>query len=135
MVTSTRNPFEALIVSSFGFYACMTLALFNQLATATIRAFPVPFGHVFLAAAALSCAVVLVGFARANTATGLLIERAGLIGLAGVTASYAAWGIGTSGLRGSAFAVQMMAVAAASFLRSRQINAAKRTARRIREVR
>lgn len=134
MVTSARNPFEALIVGAFGVYACATLLFFSQLATTTIRAFPIPFGHVFLAAAAGSCAVVLVGFTRAGTATGLLIERAGLIGLAGVTLTYAAWGIGTSGLRGSAFAVQMAAVAAAAFMRARQINSAKRTARRSREA-
>lgn len=135
MVTSTRNPFEALIVGAFGVYACATLLFFSQLATTTIRAFPLPFGHVFLAAAAVSCAVVLVGFTRASTATGLLIERAGLIGLVGVTLTYAAWGIGASGLRGSAFAVQMAAVAVAAFMRARQINSAKRTARRFREVR
>lgn len=135
MVTSTRNPFEALIVGAFGAYAWAALFFFNQIATATIRAFPVPFGHVFLAAAAVSCVVVMLGFVRAGTATGLLVERAGLIGLAGVTITYAAWGIGASGFRGSAFALQMAAIAVAAFLRSRQINSAKRTARRSREVR
>ncbi|AUI56786.1 hypothetical protein [Amycolatopsis sp. BJA-103] len=130
MTTSTRNPFETLLVGAFGLYSLVGLFLFQQVATSTIRGFPVPAGHVFLAGAALSCAVVLVGVWRAATAAGLLIERAGLLGMSGITVTYAVWGLGMSGLRGLAFCLLLGAMAAAGLWRVWQITSARTAARR-----
>lgn len=129
LTPSQRNPFETLIVGAFGLYCVIGLFLFDQVATSTIRGFPIPYGMVFLFVAAVSCIIVLVGIVLASRAEGVLIERAGLIGLTGLTATYAMWAFGFQGLRGVAFGVMMLAIAFSGAWRAYQISRARRIAR------
>lgn len=116
------------MIAAFGLYCVASLIAFERVATTTLRTFPVPWAHVFLGASAIACVVALGGTIRASTVYGVLWERAGLTGLAGLTACYAVWGLTTSGLRGLAFVLLLSAVAVASAWRVVQINAARKRA-------
>lgn len=130
MVTSTRNPFQTLIVAAFGIYCIAGLAAFNAVATTTLRGYPVPFGHIFLAVGLITCSVAFTGIIRAGTVRGVLWERAGLTGLAGVGFAYACWGIGTTGVRALAFCLLLFAMSGASAWRAVQIARARKVAMR-----
>lgn len=131
MITpSQRNPFETFIVAAFGIYCVIGLFFFDEVATSTIRGFPIPYGMVFLLVAALSCIVVLTGIIMAQHAEGVLIERAGLFGLTGLTATYAMWAFAFQGSRGTAFGVMMLSIAFSSAWRALQISRARRLARK-----
>jgi hypothetical protein len=126
--TSRRNPFQVLIISAFGLYCIAGLAAYDRVATATIRSFPIPWGMVFLGLSAVACSVALTGTIRGGTVHGILLERAGLTGLAGVSGAYALWGLGNGGWRSLAFCLLLVAIAAAAVWRVVQINAARRQA-------
>lgn len=130
MITSTRNPFETLIVAAFGLYCAVALSMFDKVATTTLRGYPPPFGHVFLAIGLVTCSVALTGIIRAATVRGVLLERAGLTGLAGVGFAYACWGIGTTGVRALAFCLFLLAMAIAAAWRAWQISLARKAALR-----
>lgn len=130
MLTSTRNPFETLIVAAFGLYCGVALVAFDKVATNTLRNYPAPFGHLFLAVGLVTCSVALTGIIRAATVRGVLWERAGLTGLAGVGFAYACWGVGTTGVRALAFCLFLMAMAGASTWRAVQISRARKVALR-----
>jgi hypothetical protein len=126
--TSRRNPFQVLIVGAFGLYCIAGLIAYDRVATGTIRAFPVPWGMVFLGLSAMACLVALTGTIRGGTVHGVLLERAGLTGLAGVSGAYALWGLGNGGLRSLAFCLLLLAMAIASTWRVVQINGARQAA-------
>lgn len=128
MIASTRNPFETLIVAAFGLYCVTGLVAFDSVATTTLRGYPVPFGHVFLAVGLVTCSVALTGIIRAATVKGVLWERAGLTGLAGVGFAYGCWGVGTTGVRALAFCLFLFAMAAAAAWRAVQISRARKVA-------
>lgn len=126
MITSTRNPFETLIVAAFGLYSGATLVAFDKVAITTLRAFPSPFGHIFSAIGLVTCSIALTGIIRAATVRGVLWERAGLTGLAGVGFAYACWGISAAGARALAFCLFLLAMAGASTWRAVQISRARK---------
>lgn len=129
MITVTpRNPFQILMIAAFGLYCIAGLIAFDRIATSTLRSFPQPWGMVFLAVAGLACSIALTGTIRSGSVRGVLLERAGLTGLAGVAAAYAVWGLAGNGLRGLAFALMLSAIAIASAWRIAQIEAARRGA-------
>lgn len=130
MITSTRNPFETLIVAAFGLYCIVGLIAFESVATTTLRGYPTPFGHLFLAIGLVTCSVALTGIIRAATVRGVLWERAGLTGLAGVGFAYACWGIGTTGVRALAFCLFLLSMAIAAAWRAWQISRARTAALR-----
>lgn len=128
MITSSRNPFETLIVAAFGVYCVVGLIAFNAVATTTLRGYPIPFGHLFLAVGLATCSVALTGIIRAATVRGVLLERAGLTGLAGVGFAYAVWGISGTGVRALAFCLFLAAMSAAAAWRVWQISRARKVA-------
>jgi len=130
MVTSTRNPFEVLLVSAFGIYCAASLIAFDRVATTVLRAFPEPWALVFLAAGLVACSITMSGIIRASTMKGVLYERAGLMALGGITFAYACWAIGNTGIRALAFALMLLAIAMSSVWRSVQISQARKTAMR-----
>jgi hypothetical protein len=127
---STRNPFQVFLILAMGIQAIIGSFYFNQAASAALRAFPEPWGRVFLAFTAVTCVVVLVGMSRPNSPEGILIERAGLYGLSGVTIAYALWAIGQSGFRATSFALILGAMGMSGVCRARQITRAYNNARR-----
>jgi hypothetical protein len=127
MPNQPRNPFEVMIVGAFGLYCLISLAVFDKVATTTLRNFPWPWAHLFLATALVACGMTLTGIVR-QTVRGVLVERAGLSGLTGITFMYAVWSLTNSGVRGMAFALLLGAICVSSLLRSRQIGALKRKA-------
>lgn len=130
IMASPRNPFQILMITAFGLYCVASLIAFARVATTTLRTFPVPWAHVFLAASAIACVIALGGTVRAGTVYGVLWERAGLTGLTGLTAAYAVWGLAGNGWRSLAFALFLVAIAVASAWRVVQINAARQQAAR-----
>jgi len=126
--TSTRSPFEVLLVAAFGIYCAASLIAFDKVATTVLRGFPQPWGLVFLGAGLLACSITMTGIIRASTMKGVLYERAGLTVLAGITFAYACWALGNTGIRGLAFALMLLALAASSTWRSVQISRAKKAA-------
>lgn len=129
MASTHRNPFQVAMITAFGVYCLLGAAFFDTVATTTLRAFPTPFGLVFLVLGALMCAVTLAGMTAASRATGVLVEQAGLYGLAGLTLAYACWSLGANGARSVAFAVMLLAFGSASTWRVWQIHQALREAK------
>jgi uncharacterized membrane protein len=130
MVTSTRNPFEVLLVSAFGIYCAAGLVAFDKVATTVLRAFPEPWARVFLGLALVTCVIVLIGIGRSSVAVGVLLERAGLVGLGAVCAAYTVWAFGNTGVRALGFGLLLGALAASSLLRAWQIARALGAARK-----
>lgn len=128
MVTSTRNPFEVFLVAAFGIYCATSLIAFDKVATTVIRGFPQPWGLVFLGAGLVACSITMTGIIRAATMKGVLYERAGLTMLGGITFAYACWALGSTGIRGLAFALMLLALTGSSVWRSLQISRAKKAA-------
>lgn len=130
MMTSNRNPFETLLVAFFGLYCAAGLVAFDRVATTVLRGYPEPWGRIFLGLTLITCVVTLVGIARASTAVGVLIERAGLVGLGGVCGAYTIWAFGSTGLRALAFGLLLAALAASAVWRAWQITRALVVARK-----
>lgn len=114
---------------AFGLYALAGIFAFEKVATTVLRGFPPPWGRVFLMLAFVTCVVVLVGVATAHTANGVLIERGGLVGLAGVCAAYSIWAFGNTGIRALGFGLLLGALAVSSAWRAVQITRALRVAK------
>lgn len=132
MITpAQRSPFEVLMTLAFGIYCVAGLVAFNQFATTTLQAYPEPWARVFLGLALVTCVLTLAGIAHAHTAVGVLIERAGLVGLSGVCATYTIWAFGNSGKRALAFGLLLGAIAASSAWRTWQISRALGQARKV----
>ncbi|MFD4196613.1 hypothetical protein [Amycolatopsis thermoflava] len=129
-LSGVRNPFQVMMIAAFGVYCAAGLVAFEHVATSTLRGYPEPWGHVFLGASFIACSIALTGTIRAKTVRGVLLERAGLTGLAGVTLAYAAWALSGNGVRSLAFVVLLGAMGAASAWRVAQISAARKAALR-----
>lgn len=130
MITpAQRSPFEVMLTVAFGLYCAAGLFAFDRVATTVLRGYPEPWGRVFLGLSLITCVVTLVGVVRAHTAFGVLVERVGLVGLAGVCGAYTVWAFGNTGLRGLAFGLLLGALATSSLWRAWQITRALGAAR------
>jgi hypothetical protein len=119
-IRSGKHPHEvALLFAAFLGGAC-GLLLFSTLASTTVRALPVPFGHVLYAGLAVGSGVALVGvFLRGMR--GARTESIGLWFMSGHCVAYAVGIFVASGARGSLVAGFMVALAVANLIRAVQI--------------
>lgn len=119
-IRSGRHPHEvAMLVAALALGSAGAVA-FDAVATTTARALTVPWGHVLYAGVALGAAITLTGITFHGVLFALL-ERAGLMALAGFLLVYAAAVIANSGVRGVAFAVFVGAFSVANLARAAQI--------------
>jgi hypothetical protein len=125
-----RSPFEVLIVAAFGVYCSAALVAFDVVATNTLRELPTGAAYTFLVAAIIGSVLTITGVVRGDS-VGVLWERAGLMMLSGICAAYAGWAVAVSGARALAFALLLLAVAAASLWRVIQIHRALSAARKV----
>ncbi|AXB47319.1 hypothetical protein A4R43_36740 [Amycolatopsis albispora] len=92
-----------------------------MVASTTVRALPEPFGHVLYASLAVGSVISLAGVFWPGV-TGALVERAGLIGLIGLSFCYAGMILVVNGWRGTAFTVFLTAFGLANLFRAFQIS-------------
>ncbi len=84
-------PYKVCILTETVVFSALILAFFDRLTGSTLRSFPAPWGHVFVAGLTLTAALSLYGIARQHTARGVLYERAGQIGFGILLLVYAIW--------------------------------------------
>jgi hypothetical protein len=105
-----RDAYKILIVAACVLYAALALPFFERLGSPSLKAFPLPVAMAFLATLGAFGVVVLVAIARHQDR----LEAHGQLGLAGVWTCFGLMGLNTSGGRATAFALFLLAFAAAA---------------------
>lgn len=95
----TVEPFEVATLAVSLLYGCLGLVLYEQVASRSIKLYPLLGGRVFLALLAVGAATALAGLSR-NNLRGLRLERAGLWLLVWLGAAYTVWTPFAVGWRG-----------------------------------
>lgn len=103
VIRSGREPFEVSMMFVCLAYGLAALAFYDKIAATSIRLYPAFGGVVFLALLAVGAAVTLFGLFGPGwrTVHGVHVERAGLVMLTGLCASYAVWAPFAVGFRGT----------------------------------
>lgn len=103
VIRSGREPFEVSLMSVCLAYGLVALIFYNKMAATSLRLYPAPGGMIFLGLLAIGAAVTLYGLFGPGwrTVHGVHIERAGLVMLTGLCASYAVWTPFSVGARGT----------------------------------
>jgi hypothetical protein len=105
-----RDAYKILIVSACVVYSAVAIPFYERLGSPSLKAFPYPVALSFLVILAGFGFVVLVAIARRQDR----LEAHGQLGLAGVWACFGIMGVSTSGGRATAFALFLLAFAAAA---------------------
>lgn len=124
-IRSGREPFEIALLSAVTLYGIVATVFFDKVSVTTLKSFPEPWGHIFIAAFGLGAGVALWGAVQASI-TGILVEKVGLWFVAGLGSAFALWSFGVNGIRALAFVILVLGVATASAARLRQIHLSNR---------
>jgi len=130
-ISSARTPYQVFILGVFFVYGMASLFLYSRIATASLKAFPEPWGRAFVAGLTLGAALVLWAALRNDVHTIVRFERTGHVILAGFFSVYASWSIGTVGMAGTAFWLTLLGLAGASVWRFLQIRQFVGVARKV----
>lgn len=102
-------------------YGASGLLAFDRVSTTTLRTLPGPWGCLFYASLLVAAVIALTGICWRGGLVGPLIERSGLLMLAGLWYAYSLSVIATSGLRGLGFFLICVGFGTANVVRSVQI--------------
>lgn len=125
------QPYKWSMVGELAITTPILLFFFARSAGGTLRRFPAPLGHIFLAGLAASAMIAAYGIIRGHTVRGVLWERAGQLGIAILLVTYGTWAIGLFGAAGTQFAGLILSRALAATLRVIQIGLIRRKERGI----
>lgn len=117
---SGREPFEVALLGAIALYGLVVTVAFDKVAVTTLRAFPEPFGRVFIILLALGALIAVIGVLMGNI-TGLLLEQVGLWWVSGLGLAFSIWSYGVNDARALGFIFLILGVAIASGVRLRQI--------------
>ena len=120
-IRSGREPFEIALLTAVTLYGIAATIFFDKVSVTTLKSFPEPWGHIFIAAFGLGSGVALWGAIQASI-TGVLVEKVGLWFVSGLGSAFAIWSFGVNGIKALAFVILVLGVAAASTARLRQIS-------------
>lgn len=120
VIKASRHPHEVLLLIGCLLWGIAGTVAFEQVAVTSVRSLPTPWGLVFYILLAVGAAVPLFGIFRAGI-TGALIERAGLLILAGMCLAFAVAIAFTVPVRGLGFVLLMAALGVANIIRALQI--------------
>lgn len=124
-IRSGKHPHEVALLFAALLLGLAGTLFFDETASTTARALPTPFGHVMYAGLGIGALVSLTGvFWRGLT--GALVERAGLVTASTWSLGYGVVILINSGWRGLMFGGFMVAFAAASLVRVKQIGSEAR---------
>lgn len=119
-IRSGKHPHEVALLTAACLGGVFGLLFFSTLASPTIRALPVPFGHVLYAGLAIGSGTALAGVFL-NGRRGARTECIGLWFMSGHCAAYAVGIFAAAGLKGSLIIGFMVALAVANLVRAVQI--------------
>lgn len=119
-IRSGKHPHEVALLVAALFGGACGLLFFSKLASTTVRALPVPFGHILYGGLAIGSGIALVGVFT-NGRRGARTECIGLWFMSGHCAAYAVGIFAAAGWGGSLIMGFMVALAAANLIRAVQI--------------
>lgn len=119
VIRSGRHPFEVVLLAVFLLSGVSNLANYNASASNALRGLSDTYGYVYYAGLALGSAITLVGVFWPGL-SGPLVERAGLLILTGLWASFGGLLL-AFGWRGVQFALLFFGFAAGAVWRIVQI--------------
>lgn len=122
MVDYERDPFKVFVLGVSAIYSPVGFFGFNHYAGGALHSFPRPMGQVFLAWLFVSSTTALCGIMWQRSVRGVLWERAGLYGVAGLFVTYGVWAGSVYGGPAFGFASLLIALGMAAMVRIRQIN-------------
>lgn len=99
-----RDPYKVMFLVICCLFSLYALVRFNAAAGTTLRSFPKPFGYIFLVVLGSSSGLSLFGIIRNRTVHGILLERAGQIGVGVLFLTYGAWAYSLFGETATGFA-------------------------------
>lgn len=120
MIRSGRHPHEVCLLGVCLLSGVSGLVNYSTVSSGTVRQLPEPWGLVFYAVM-LAGAVIALGGTLIPGLKGPLVERSGLVILAGLFTAYGIAALATSGTRALFFAAFMVGFATANVVRSVQI--------------
>lgn len=123
-----RDPFKVYILVVSAGYSVAASVRFDSLTSGALRAFPAPFGRVFLVWLFVLSATALYGIVRQRSVRGIFWERTGMYGIAFLFVTYGAWAWALFGGPATQFASQLIALGVAAMVRVRQINKRRKAA-------
>lgn len=121
MIRSGRHPHEVLLLVGCLLWGLFGLFAFDATASTSLRNLPAPWGQVFYGLLGAGAVVALAGAFLRRGIVGPLVERSGLLILAGMNIAYAVFVFGVSGSRAVGFSIFMICLATANIWRAAQI--------------
>lgn len=118
---SGRHPHEVFVLVGCLLWALFGLIAFDATASPSLRELPGPWGRVFYGLLGAGAVVAIVGVFLRRGIFGPLVERSGLLVLAGMNIAYAAFVYGLSGNRAAGFSIYMLCLAVANLWRAAQV--------------
>lgn len=119
-IRSGKHPHEVALLIAAAFGGVCGLLFFSTLASTTVRALPIPFGHVLYAGLAVGAGIALAGVFSKGL-WGARTECIGLWFMSGHCAAYAVGIFAAAGPGGSLIIGFMVAFGAANLIRAVQI--------------
>jgi len=117
-----KQPHEIWWLSVLLLWGTFGVFAFGQVASASVRSLPIPWGHVLYAGLAIWSLIALVGiYWRKNNPLGAIIEQVGLGGQSLYGVTYAIIILGVAGKPGAGFGILMAGLSVANLVRIWQI--------------
>lgn len=116
-----REPYKLTVMTWFLIYGVMSVFAYDRIASAAVRAFPVPWGRAFLLLIGVCSAAVIAAAVRDTVYTALRWELPALIVLNMLFLIYAGWSFVISGEHGVVFSGWLLFLAPAGMARMMQI--------------
>lgn len=121
-------PYKVCILAETALFSVFIFFFFDRLTGSTLKSFPTPWGHVFVAGLTLTAVLSLYGIARQHTARGVLYERAGQIGFGILLLVYAIWTAALFGTPAFTFVGMLLSRGIAAILTVIKIDVLRRKA-------
>ncbi len=121
VLATGREPFKLTMMGWFLLYGIMAVFRYDQIASAAVRSFPVPWGKAFLLLIGVCAAAVVYAAARDTISAALRWEMPALIVLTMSFLVYACWSYALSGSKGLVLSGTLLFLSPACWIRLAQI--------------